>query len=119
MFQLSVLFVPARPARTITQCALRTLRNRIEIALLCSSEHRMYECTSMKSGRGVISAVLIWSHCDATERLGRARVNVFACHAECSPSNGVPARRIHLHCLRAIQNVRGHQSAVFGKSVGT
>ena len=38
---------------------------------------------------------------------------------QCSPSNGGPARRIHLHCLWAIQNVRGHQSAVFCEYVRT
>lgn len=47
----------------ITQFALRNLRNaigaRTEISPLCSSEHRVCECTSMKFGRVVISAVLI------------------------------------------------------------
>ena len=37
---------------------------------------------------------------------------------QCSPSNGVPARRIHLNCPLAVQDTCSHQSAVFGESVG-
>ena len=35
----------------------------------------------------------------------------------CSPSNGVPARRIHLNCPLAVQDICSHQSAVFGESI--
>src|SRR5439155_3372954 len=37
---------------------------------------------------------------------------------QCSPSSGGPARRTHLDRARAIENVRSHQGAVLGESVG-
>jgi hypothetical protein len=35
----------------------------------------------------------------------------------CGLSNGVPARRIHLHRARAVEDVRGLERTVFGERV--
>ena len=63
----------------------------------------------------------IFTKARMTNTLTRAlpRGSVASPYDQCSPSNGVPARRIHLDRARAVQNVRGQKSAVFCESVGT
>jgi hypothetical protein len=65
------------------------------------------------------SASRILRNARTTKTLTRAlpRRSVASPCDQCSPSNGVPARCIHLHSMRAVEDIRGHDCTVFGEGV--
>ena len=101
----------------ITSCRTCT------IAASCTSNRAVSFFSSPASFRassGVPrSASRIFAKARTTKMLTRGlpRRSVASPCDQCSPSNGVPARRIHLNSACAVQNVGSHQRPVFREGV--